>query len=198
MSSTNTPAIYYHPDGFETSRSNLMGRHAAGEEFLKALCKSEPDEPLYCYAYQQKHFEHFVQKVRGFTPNNRKLIWIPWSRWNGLGETGSLFTPGPVLHDLAWQRRYSNQRLFSICGVTHTTATSRVMDALGELLISPVQPWDAIICTSECVRQTVKRAVNDQYSYLKERLGPGIMPPSVNTVASYSAGSRRAKPGSAR
>ena len=32
-------AIYYHPDGFDTSRPKLMGRQAAGDAFLKAFIR---------------------------------------------------------------------------------------------------------------------------------------------------------------
>jgi alpha-maltose-1-phosphate synthase len=173
-----TPAFFYHPDGFETSRPNLMGRHAAGEEFLKAVCRHTSDETLYCYAPAKKHFEHFVQKTKTYSTTNRKLAWIPWANWVALSQPGSIYMPGPVLHDLAWQRRFVNQRMFSIVGVTHTTATSRVMDALGELITAPLQPWDALICTSHCVRQTVRRVASDQFEFLKDRFGKDIKPPA--------------------
>ncbi len=48
----------------------------------------------------------------------------------------------------AWRRRRVDMRSYSPCGVTHTTAEHKIMDALGGLLIAPVQRWDALVCTS--------------------------------------------------
>lgn len=166
-------AIYYHPDGYETNRPHLMGRHAAGEAFLKALCKYGDQSKLSCYAANEQHFEHFAKKVAAIKAPATSLEWIHWRDWPKLAEPGCLFTPGPVLHELAWQRRHLDNRAFSICGVTHTTATSRVMDAFGEYLISPVQAWDALICTSKCVQKTVQTVLSDYASYLQDRFGKG-------------------------
>ncbi|HEY9683939.1 MAG TPA: glycosyltransferase family 4 protein [Oculatellaceae cyanobacterium] len=172
-------AFYYHPDGYETNRPNLMGRHAAGESFLKAFCKNADQEKLYCYAANKSHYDHFVKKVTPVKKPNASLEWVEWRNWGKLAEPGCLFTPGPVLHELAWQRRHGNNRAFSICGVTHTTATSRVMDSFGEYLTSPVQPWDALICTSKCVQKTVLTVLQDYAQYLQERFNsrsPIVLP----------------------
>src|SRR5207248_1181911 len=83
-------AIYYALDAYDTSRPHLMGRHSAGEGFL-----------------------------RGF--------------------------------------------------VRHGGA---VMEVIANWLIAPVQPWDAVICTSKAVRDAVDTVVEAQTAYLGARLGP--------------------------
>jgi glycosyltransferase involved in cell wall biosynthesis len=45
------------------------------------------------------------------------------------------------------------------------------MDALAALLTAPVQPWDALICTSMAVKDNVARLLQAQADYLKSRLG---------------------------
>ena len=45
------------------------------------------------------------------------------------------------------------------------------MDALAELITAPVQPWDAVICTSTAVKNNVERLLQAQVDYLKDRLG---------------------------
>jgi glycosyltransferase involved in cell wall biosynthesis len=45
------------------------------------------------------------------------------------------------------------------------------MDALADLITSPVQPWDAVICTSTAVKDNVTRLLQAQVDYLKDRLG---------------------------
>jgi glycosyltransferase involved in cell wall biosynthesis len=45
------------------------------------------------------------------------------------------------------------------------------MDSIVGLAIAPVQPWDALICTSTAVRKTVDRVLDEQEYYLRRRLG---------------------------
>ena len=45
------------------------------------------------------------------------------------------------------------------------------MDALAELITAPVQPWDAVICTSTAVKDNVSRLLQAQVNYLQARLG---------------------------
>jgi glycosyltransferase involved in cell wall biosynthesis len=60
---------------------------------------------------------------------------------------------------------------WSLCGITHTTSSAGAMDALAELITAPVQPWDAVICTSTAVKDNVQRLLQAQVNYLKDRLG---------------------------
>jgi glycosyltransferase involved in cell wall biosynthesis len=47
------------------------------------------------------------------------------------------------------------------------------MDALAALITAPVQPWDALICTSNAVKDNVSRVLQAQVNYLKDRLSIG-------------------------
>ena len=38
----------------------------------------------------------------------------------------------------------------------HTLAPPKVREMIGEVLLAPVQPWDALICTSPAVRQCLE------------------------------------------
>ena len=42
-------AIYFARDAFDTSRPRLMGRHAAGEGFLRGFVRHGGVDRLYCY-----------------------------------------------------------------------------------------------------------------------------------------------------
>ena len=52
------------------------------------------------------------------------------------------------------------------------------MDAIAELLTAPVQPWDALICTSRAVQNNVRRILEAEAEYLRRRLDASkiIMP----------------------
>ena len=45
------------------------------------------------------------------------------------------------------------------------------MDAIAELITAPVQPWDALICTSRAVQNNVRRILEAEAEYLRRRLG---------------------------
>ena len=163
-------AIYYHPDGFDTSRPKLMGRQAAGEAFLRAFVRHVEAETVYCCADKPEHFANFQRQVAPFA-GSKSTQWIPRAAVHRLGEPGCLIYPGPDIADLAWARRHFDQRLFSLCGITHTTASAGVMDSIGALLLAPVQPWDAVICTSESVKRTIRQVHDDWGDYLADRVG---------------------------
>lgn len=162
-------AIYYHREGFDTSQAKLMGRHAAGEAFIKAWARHSSGNRLYCYANAEVDAQHFMKQTNGLGEPERRRVWIPWSRWENLSEPGCLFLPGPDLGEMAYQRQHHNPCAFSLCGITHTTASNRVMDSIGDLLVAPTQPWDALICTSNSVRDMVQRVLTEYADYLRVR-----------------------------
>ena len=163
-------AIYYHPDGFDTSRPKLMGRHAAGEAFLNAMAAHPTVPALWCYAKSRAMYQDFRRRVAA-TGSKKPTNWIPYGKLERLAEPGCLFLPGPLVGAAAWERRFGDPRAFSICGVTHTIASHAVMDAIGDLLVAPVQPWDALICTSHAVKASIRRVLADWGEYLAERTG---------------------------
>lgn len=162
-------AIYYQPEGFDTSREKLMGRHAAGEEFLKAWARYSESEHLFCYSRSNEDLKDFLTRTKNDRKPDRKSVWIPWHNWQSLSKPGCLFLPGPNLGPLAYQRRRLGDQSFSICGITHTTASDNVMDALGELLIAPTQSWDALICTSRAVKAMVSSVLESYAEHLQKR-----------------------------
>ena len=169
-----TVAVHYHPDGYDTSRAKLMGRHAAGEEFLKALVRHGSGDVLYAYAEKKDHYADFIERVKTFATARKACQWI--SSRSTLNKAGCLFFPGPGLGGHAWQRRVGVEREYSLCGITHTTASHAVMDSLADLLIAPVQPWDALICTSQSVKDMVSRVLEAQSEYLKDRFRMSAVP----------------------
>ncbi|WP_373533068.1 tetratricopeptide repeat protein [Vampirovibrio sp.] len=161
------PVIFYHPEGFSTTGSKLMGRQAAGESFLKAWCQHSGFERVHGYGLLPATEKVFAQQVQQFS--QKAAHWSSPNDSTGLTEAGCLFLPGPGLGEWAWQRRMVSNSAYSLCGITHTTASDRVMDSIGELLTAPTQPWDALICTSHPVKAMVEQVLGEYQAYLRER-----------------------------
>lgn len=53
-----------------------------------------------------------------------------------------------------------------------TTSSTGALDALADLVSCPVQPWDALICTSNAVKDNVTGVLQAQVDYL--RALPGV------------------------
>ncbi len=163
-------AIYYDPDGYDTTRKKLVGRHAAGEGFLLGFARHSGVERFYCYADSKRYLNLFTEAVQDCQPG-AAVTWVPRGRLAGLGEVGCLFVPGPNIGKFAWRRRSVGDHAYSLCGVTHTTATHAIMDAFAGFLTDPAQPWDAVVCTSSVVRDTAEKVTGAYADYLKRDLG---------------------------
>ena len=163
-------AIHYSQEAYGTNLPRLMGRNAAGEGFLNAYFEHATANDFFCYAYKRSDAEVFAQQMKA-AGRTSPVHWVPYGQPAGLSQAGLLFQPGPGLPELCWQRRRVNEAAYSICGLTHTTASAGVMDALGGLLTAPVHPWDGLICTSRAVMDSTRKLLALQVEYLKERLG---------------------------
>jgi len=116
-------------------------------------------------------------------------------------EAGALWLADPALGRYAWQRRWLGQAAWSLVGITHTISSDRAMDLIADLLIAPIQPWDALICTSQAVKKVVQTLLQEQALYLQDRLGATtctgpelpVIPLGVDCAALAPDGAARAR-----
>ncbi|CAH2605500.1 Glycosyl transferases group 1 (plasmid) [Rhodovastum atsumiense] len=163
-------AIHFQPDGYHTDGPKLMGRQAAGSGFLHGLFRHAGVEAFYCHAPGPKDAQDFAA-LAAATGARAPVRWIASSHPAALGAPGCLYLPGPGLGPYAFERLRVGERAYSLCGVTHTTASHAAMDAITDLLIAPLRAWDALVCTSRAVRDTVRHLLQAQAEYLRWRLG---------------------------
>ncbi len=187
--------IYYMPDGYTMSGRRLMGRQSAGASFLTGYARHGATRDMVCMAPDRKAAETFAQGMQADAAAAGRPLdsarWIPFENPERLAGTGCLFYPSPTVAEHAWLRRYHDQRAWSICGITHTTASDTVMEAIGTFATAPLQSWDAVICTSQAVHDMVEGLLDRWLDYLDarlntqqprpERLQLPIIPLGVNT-----------------
>lgn len=170
---TLNAAILFEPDAYLLSEPKLMGRQAAGNSFLRAAIAGRNNQTLFAYTPNQKSAEVFARLVQQLEPNAQGQ-WVPADRLDLLAQIGTLYMPGPGLDAAAKLRLRAGGAAYSLVGVTHTTASHRAMDAITGLLSAPVMPWDALICTSTAVLETVKILLNAEIEALRWRFGSQI------------------------
>lgn len=165
-----TAAIYYHPEAYTTSGPKLMGRNAAGESFLRGFFAYSRAAEFWAQVQNAEHAQHFARTAQGYG-RDEPVKAVDKNALAALAQAGVVYFPGPGLGAHAFQRAAYGHGTWSLCGITHTTSSATAMDALAELIAAPVQPWDAVICTSTAVKANVERLLQAQVDYLKERLG---------------------------
>jgi len=165
-----TAAIYYHPEAYTTSGPKLMGRNAAGESFLRGFLSHSRAASFWAQVEKPEHARQFTAAVsaRGRTEPVRA---VDKQSLGALAQAGVVYYPGPSIGEQAFHRAAYGHGAWSVCGITHTTSSAGAMDALTELIAAPVQPWDAVICTSTAVKDNVTRLLQAQVDYFKDRLG---------------------------
>jgi len=161
-------AIFYAKDAFRINKNKIMGRQVAGNDFLEAYCKFTKYSQFWVYSKTIEEANDFANfaKSEGV---HKTIKFINFANTEALKEPGLLFYPGPDISMLSKNRSFFKDNLWSICGVTHTTCTSRVMRSIESLNYSPIQPWDALICTSKAVHSNVLKIIKVTEENLRNR-----------------------------
>jgi len=163
-------AIYYHPEAYKTSGSKLMGRNAAGESFLRGFLLHGKAPEFWVQVAKPEYVKDFADLVKKLNRDER-IRTIGPGNLGSLADVGVAFYPGPVIGEEAFHRVAFGDGAWSVCGITHTISSSFAMDAIANMLTSPVQPWDALICTSSAAKKSVETMLDAQAAYLSDRLG---------------------------
>jgi alpha-maltose-1-phosphate synthase len=169
-----TACIYYQPEGYTTSGPKLMGRNAAGESFLKGFFAHSRAREFFVQVEHPDHARHFAGAAEK-SGRKEPIRVIDKNSLTALKNAGVVYCPGPGIDGHAFKRVAFGDGAWSLCGITHTTASASVMDSLVQLITAPVQPWDAVICTSMAVKDNVEKLLQAQVDYLQARLGMSKM-----------------------
>lgn len=177
MPAALSSALVFRPQTFAAGRP-LYGVQSATQGLLRGWARYSSSPVLGCVAHRDADHEEFSGLLAGWglgaRPTTLLSLGDPGS-WEGFG---TVLRSSPRLGDLAWLRRFVDQRAFSLCGLTHTLSGMKPALALAELVTAPIQPWDAIVCTSSAARTIVLDLLEAYESYLAERIGsrPHVRP----------------------
>ena len=170
-------ALRYQPDGFRVNGKAVMGRQSAGAGFLKGFIEHGGADRLIALTDSRAHFDDFRALAGRLDRAGREVVWARPLDRRALRSAGTVFWPATGLDEQAWNPRFGSERDYSLCGVTHTFASATIASALGQYLIAPTQPWDALVCTSTAVRTAVERIIEQHADYLARRGGGRLRSP---------------------
>lgn len=170
MSPVPVPAIFYHPDMTEGPGRDLVGRRAAGDGFLRGWLRHVTTEHIRVVTDTPDHARDFAAQMTALG-ETRPVTATPLRGGADFTDAGTIFFPTPGFHNAPWLRQRFGAARCSLVGITHTVSTRRMIEGLHAMLADPVEPWDAIICTSRAVRSVLARQFAAEADYLRARLG---------------------------
>jgi glycosyltransferase involved in cell wall biosynthesis len=171
-------AIQLNTEPYDASIARPMGRNSAGEGFLRGFLKHADVERFYFWNQFDQDRGEIETLLARLGPITRPVTWLGRDERHRLAEAGGLYIPTPELRMEAWARRASGGTAYSLTGVTHTIAEPYILDEIAGMLLAPLEPWDALICTSEPGRKAVETHLDAVASYLQERFGATRIPPA--------------------
>jgi len=166
-------AVFFTGEDFNMQQKELKGRQAAGNSFLRGLLKYS-DFPEVVGTSHINNPDLVWQKVLGADAGLRPVRWISPSDLAAVSQAGCIYFPAPNFERFTYMRLYDHPRAFSICGITHTTASC--LELFTALPVLPVFSWDALICTSTAVRDTLRSVLEEAGAYYAWRFGSGRTP----------------------
>jgi D-inositol-3-phosphate glycosyltransferase len=166
-----------HPAGALSTKANPFGKDVANLELFRALARHGGFEQIDVLSQTQLAEADLRAALLGGSEQTTKIV--PASVLNTAlpAQSGALLRGQPDLSDIAWIRRTQvGDRAYSLLGLTHTIAPPFMRQVMAMASVGPVQPWDAVICTSPSVRDAVARMYGEWGEHLAERTG-GKPPP---------------------
>jgi glycosyltransferase involved in cell wall biosynthesis len=171
-------AIQFNTEPFDAAVARPMGRHSAGEGFLRGFLKHADVEAFHFWDHFGQDRAAMDALVQRLGPPTRPVIWLERNERERFADAGALHIPTPELAYEAWARRALGATAHSLTGVTHTISETHIIDEIGNLLLAPLEPWDALICTSEAGRKAVETLLDGVAGYLHDRFGATRIAPA--------------------
>lgn len=178
-----TAVLRAEPDGYDMGKKGLMGRQSAGNGFLRAAVLGRGEGPIQGVTANGGSARQFGEMVRAIDPA-AEFEWIHSDHLQRIANNGVYYLADLTVPTQARLRLRIGVDAYSLCGVTHTTASLGAMDEIVALAREAVMPWDALVCTSTAVVETVRRVHAAESDYLRWRFGDAVRfePPQLPII----------------
>jgi glycosyltransferase involved in cell wall biosynthesis len=167
----------YHPQGQIAFGDKPFGKDVANRDLFAALARYGGFEHIDILNHGNITAEALTEQLLEGRPSATRI------------RTGFILTQKPAidagvlmrgkadLADVAWLRRKAvGDRAYSLVGLIHTIAPPAVRDYIAASALAPVQPWDALICTSPSVQTAMEQMFDEWSGYLADRFGGNRRP----------------------
>ena len=162
----------YHPSAGVRPKNNPFGKDVANVELFKAVLRyADVDRVDFLTSTHVAPGD----LAAGLIPGEVARPAVTTTHLLDLGpakDAGALVRGVPELTDMAWLRRQVGlENAYSLVGMVHTLAPPAMRELIAKSAVAPMQPWDALICTSPVVQESLVEMFDEWTGYLADRYG---------------------------
>lgn len=162
-------SIFYAGDAYSTA-GKIMGRQSAGKNFMRGVARTWPQGQVHGTGPLRSQAHAMLAQLQG-DGFQGSLTWSGLDDWSTHASTGCLYFPSPPSKDLAHARNLRDPAGYSIVGVTFTLSSAGATDQVGDLILPPFQPWDAMICISQAALEFTNGLHSELRDWLSAQTG---------------------------
>ncbi len=162
--------IWFSADGYDPMGKGINGRRMAGESFLRGFLQHAEVDELVGLAHSNNELKAFAALAGQHRPG-LPARGVRLDEVQKMSPLGTLFFSAPGLAPEIWRRAPHGATRYSVCGITHTTASKAVMEQVWALRMAPQMEWDAIICTSRAVQASILVQMDLIDAQMQDRFG---------------------------
>lgn len=161
-------AIYIGDNPMQ-QRTNPFGKDIANRGLFRALIEHGPWDDQLFLVHNKVDDAALATNLFGAAPAPKPIRATSIMNHREIGARGVLFRGQSRLADLGWLRRGEDDRAYSLVGLLHSLGPQAMRAYTAEVVSSPVEPWDAIICTSPEVQRHLRAMLEETSDYLASR-----------------------------
>ena len=162
----------YHPSAGVRPKTNMFGKDVANVGLFRAVLRHGDFDRVDFLTGAQISAKDLAVGLAGEESLAGKVATTHLLDQGPAAAAGALVRGTPDLTDMAWLRRSAGfERRYSLVGMIHTLAPPALREMTGKAAIAPMQPWDALICTSPVVQERMTAMFDEWTDYLADRYG---------------------------
>ncbi len=167
-------AIYVGDNPMQ-QRTNPFGKDIANRGLFRALIEHGPWADQMFLVHNKLDGAALAAKLFGDRPAPKPLHSTSVMNQRAIAERGVLFRGQSRLSEIGWLRHSGgNDRAYSLVGLLHSLGPQAMRAYTAEAVSSPVEPWDAVICTSPAVERNLRAMLEETSDFLAARFAmPG-------------------------
>ena len=151
----------FHPQGHLARPANPFGKDIANAALFRGLVNHGGFAEV---AVLNQLGLNPAQLEEALAPgNNIRLASAALNNTSWPSRHGTLLRGQPYLSELSWLRRSADlDSAYSLVGLIHTIAPPAVRQEIAVAALAPTHPWDALVCTSPAVQQSMEAMFDAQ------------------------------------
>lgn len=151
---------------------NPFGRDVANLALFRAFARHGDFERLHLLTPFRIDEAAALEALSGGEPLATQVEYSSLLDQERMARAGVLFRGKADLPELAWARRGAGRDAdYSLVGLIHTLAPPLTRQEIALSSVAPVEPWDAIVCTSPAVQGAMQTMFAEWTDYLGEKFG---------------------------